>query len=928
MTRALHPKRTPVAQAAAQAVALQLLAAVCALPSVAQAQSAPGTERIEITGSAIRRIQAEGALPVQIINREQIERTGATSISDLVQALPSMQGFTNEGAAVGGGGNGFSGASLHNMGEVRTLVLLNGRRLANFAGQFITGSLAGIDLNTIPISAIERIEVLSDGASALYGADAIGGVVNFITRRNARGFEFNIGGSKPDGGAEEKRVSISAGFGDLERDGFNLMLAANAEKRTPLRSVDRAFAATGVIPLTLNGRQVSFFNGSPRGIPANITHDNGTPNNGSDDYLVSPFHKANNRCPEQHVALVEGPGGTACYYDFVQQLEIFPERERQAMLLQGTVKLGRDHTLFVEALGSNTLNTNRIAPPPGEVTVTPSSPFWSSVLLANPAQTRDTVVPYRVADVGKRTQSDRTRATHLVLGAEGLMAGWDYTASYTHSINKQDTSISGGYVKLNAFLDALDSGLVNPFVAPGNQSAAAQAALNNARIQGFWEGGKSTLDFVQVRGSRELTQLGGGALALALGLNRATEKFTKVASPIAQGIGDQRFGDDAGIIPYSAQRSFTGLFTEAVAPLTKQLELSAALRHDRYSDFGNATTGKLSGRWQPSKTLLVRGSWGLGFKAPTVPQTGATLQLFGVTGAPYTCPQGSQLQAVATSLGAECPVGNVQYNVYAEGNRTLQPEKSRQWTLGFRVEPSASFTFGADLWQINLRNAIGQLDEGTVMANANTFRTSFTTYTDPATNKKLLALYLPNSNLGELTERGIDVDAQARFATPLGRLTTALGLTYFLKDRYQLQRGGPFFTSLGRFGEDGNVVFRWQGRLINTLEHGRFAHTLTVNAKSGYADQTYTAADFAFFDPDTFESFAYNGRVKRYHTLDWQTRFAFNKSISLTLGVLNLLDQDPPRSFKTAGGGQQIGYDDRYYDPRGRTLYGNLQLKF
>lgn len=906
------------------------IASACLLATLActAAQAQQSSERIEITGSAIRRIQAEGALPVQVINREQIERTGATSISDLVQALPSMQGFTNEGAAVGGGGNGFSGASMHNLGEVRTLVLLNGRRLANFAGQYITGTLAGVDLNVIPISAIERIEVLSDGASALYGADAVGGVVNFITRRNARGVELNVGGSRPEGGAKENRVSLSGGFGDLDRDGFNVMFAGNAERRTPLRSVDRSFAATGVIEHMLGGRKVSFFNGSIRGIPANIQHDAGTPNNGSDDYLVSPFFARNNRCPEQHVPLVEGPGGTACYYDYVTQLEIFPERQRKALLAQAQFKLGRDHTAFVELLGADTENTNRIAPPPGEVTITPSSPYWSYVLQGNPAQTRDTVVPYRVADVGKRTQTDRTKATHFVVGAEGALAGWDYNGSYTRSINKQSADISGGYVKLGPFLDALDSGLINPFVAPGNQTPAAQTALDNSRIRGFWEGGRSTLDFLQLRGSRELMPLAGGAMALGLGLNRGTEKFTKSASLIAQGIGDQRFGDDAGIVPYTAERSFTGLFSEIVAPLTKELEITGAVRHDRYSDFGNATTGKLSGRFQPSKSLLLRGSYGLGFKAPTVPQTSATRQLFGVTGAPYTCPQGSALQALAASLGAECPVGNVQYNVYAEGNRSLQPEKSRQWTLGMRFEPTANLSLGADLWQVKLSNAIGQLDEGTVMANPQTYRANFTTYTDPATNKKQLALYLPNENLGGLTERGLDIDAQARWATPLGRLTTALGLTWFLKDSYQLQRGGPYFTSLGRFGEDGNVVFRWQGRLINTLEHGGFAHTLTLNFKSGYADQTYAAADFTFFDPDTFEAFAYAGRVKRYTTLDWQTRWKINDRFTLTAGVLNLLDQDPPRSFKTAGGGQQIGYDDRYYDPRGRTLYANLSMKF
>ncbi len=902
---------------------------VLSLPALAQAQTptADSVQRIEITGSAIRRIQSEGALPVQVLTRDQIDRSGATSVAELIQALPSMQGFTNEGASVGGGGNGFSGASLHNLGETRTLVLLNGRRLASFAGQYITGALAGVDLNTIPVAAIERVEVLTDGASALYGADAVGGVVNFITRRNARGIDLNVGGSAPRDGAREGRVALSGGFGDLDTDGFNLMFGGSVEKRNKLDGADREFARTGVIQTTLQGRSVSFFNGSPRGIPANITHDAGTPSDPSDDYLASPFFARNGRCPDQHVPLQEGPAGTACYYDFVQQLEIYPERERGAFFGQAIVRLG-EHRVFAELLASQTKNTNRLAAPPGEILVGPTSPFWNFVLDANPGQTLPTSVPYRVADVGKRTSIDTTKARHAVLGAEGLFGGWDYSGSFTRSVNKQTTDLGGGWSELNKILAALDSGLVNPFVAPGNQSPAAQQALDDARILGFWEGGEFTLDFVQARASRELMKMPGGPLALALGLSHGRERFDKSASLIAQGIGGQRFGDDAGIVPYTAKRDFTGAFAEVVLPLAKSLELTGALRQDRYSDFGDATTAKLSGRWQPTKALLFRGSVGSGFKAPSVPQTSATRQLFGVTGAPYFCASGSELSQVAATLGAQCPVGNVQYNVYAEGNAQLQPEKSRQWSLGMRFEPSTAFSVGFDFWQVKLRNAIGQLDETTVMNNALANRSSFTTYTDPATRQVLLALYLPNQNLGTLIERGIDVDAQTRVATPVGRLTTTLGFSYHLKNEYQLASGGPFFSSLGAFGPDGNVVFRWQGRLINTLEHGAFAHTLTVGFKSGYADQPYTAADFAFFDPATFESFAYNGKVKKYATLDWQTRWAINPMITLTAGVLNLLDEDPPRSFKTTGGGQMIGYDDRYYDPRGRTVYANVALKF
>jgi len=147
---------------------------------------------------------------VLVLDKAAIERTGATSVVDLLQRLPTTQGSTRETASVGGGSFGFSGISIHNIGENRTLVLLNGHRLAQFGGQDITGFGAGVDLNSIPVNAIERVEILTDGASALYGSDAIAGVVNFITKRDTTEGDVTVGISHPQhGGAQEKRLAAA-----------------------------------------------------------------------------------------------------------------------------------------------------------------------------------------------------------------------------------------------------------------------------------------------------------------------------------------------------------------------------------------------------------------------------------------------------------------------------------------------------------------------------------------------------------------------------------------------------------------------------------------------------------------------------------------------------------------------------------------------
>lgn len=895
-----------------------LLLACSGIWPAAVAQAPQPLERVEITGSSLRRIDAEAALPVQVYRRADIERSGVGSVAEFLQSLPAMQGYTNEGAAVGGGGLGFSGASIHDLGEERTLVLLNGRRLAPFAGQYVTGALGAIDLNTLPLAAVERIEVLADGASAVYGADAIGGVVNIITRRDLRGTTIDAGYAAPRGGGQEKRVALTHGLGELQTDGFNLTFGASYSKRRELAATKRDFAKTGVIDLTLDGTPVVFFQGSARSIPANFYQ--------ADDPFapyVNPFLQANGRCPSQHVDLGDG----ACYYDFVPDLGILPERDRGAIFARGDIRLGGGYRGFAELLLSRTSNTNRLPPSPGDLLIEDSSPFWADVLAADPSATDAVIASYRLSAAGRRTQTDVTEARHLVLGTEGQLGAWDVQIAFTHSRNEQATSLEDGYTSRNALASALDSGLVNPFVTADQLSAEAVQALRDARILGFWEGGRSTLNMLELRGRRELMALPGGPLQLAAGLSHARESFEKRASALARGGLDGRFGDDAATTPFDADRHQTAAYAELLAPLTRALELGAAVRHDRYSDFGSHSTGKLSARFQPAREWLLRGSLGTGIKAPTVAQVNATRQLFGVTGGAYDCDDAT-LQAIAAGLAAVCPPGFNQFNVYASGNDELQPEKSTQWTLGIRFEPNANWSLGADVWSVRIRDAIGQVDELAIFGDPAAYPDAFTTYVDPLTSQRLLAVALPNRNLGTELKRGVDLDLRGRFATPLGRLSTQLAATTIFKDEYQFASGGPTFSSLGRFGADGDVTFRWQGRLTTVLEAGAFAHTLTLHYKSSYKDQAYSADSFAIFDPVTFEPYAYDGRVGHLLTVDWQTRWAPQPGLSLTAGLLNVFDRDPPRSLKSVGGGFMLGYDDRYADPRGRVAYLDLRWAF
>ena len=927
------------------AVATALVAA-WAFQSPVLAQEA---QRIEITGSAIKRIDAEASLPVQVIRREEIARSGATSVTDLLQRLPAMQGATTESASVGGGGGGFSGASIHNVGETRTLVLLNGRRLAQFGGQTLTGFGAAIDLNTLPLSAIERIDVLTSGASALYGSDAVAGVVNVITRRNAQDGLISAGYSDPRGkGAEESRVSLSKGFGNLERDGYNVFFAFNADKREPLNATERLVAKTGAIKFDHNGKRYEAFLGSPSAIPGNVLDDDGD--------IVSPYYLANNTCAPGNVRFLPDPAKPnkfACYFDFVAQLEIYPERERQNFIVSGDVKLGANHTLFADLLLSKTESTGIIAPVPGSVSIPTSSPLYGQYLTPVSGRngstfTGNTVAFYRVADLGRRADINKSEFTSGVVGVRGSFGDWDYEVGATQSKNDFKNDISG-YPGALALSRLRASGQLNPFVGPGEQPQASLDAIRGIVYQGYWDGGVSELTSLDFKVSGALAKLGGGDLGIAAGANVYQEKFqsspslfaqAKLADPVAGTLCDansanpllacdQRFGDAAAAIPYSADRRVWGAFVEMNAPLTKTFEVSAAVRYDKYDDVGDTTNGKVMLKWNPTRALLMRGSIGTGFKAPTVPQLKAAPQSFGVTSSPYNCTPA--LAAIAASVGGVCQPNGRQYDVVAGGNALLKPEKSRQAGLGIVFEPMPALTVSADYWWLSIKDAFGQISEQEAFDNPGSYPGSWTTQLDIATNVRYLAYNQANLNLGKNYYSGIDFNVQGRTPTPIGQLTTQLQATYMLRERAQLQPGGQYFNPIGvNEASLAYVTFRWQGKAQASLRTGAFTNTLGLNFKSGYKDAVANVEVLGANDANTgvYEDIQLD--VKRYYTLDFQTQLQVAKNFTLTAGVLNLTDEQPFLSLAQGGlgKGQMFGYDDRYHDVRGRTLYINAGFTF
>jgi len=896
-------------------------------------------QRVIVTGSSIKRIAAEGALPVQVVTRAQIEQSGVNSVADLIAALPSMQGFTTASASVNGGGGGLQTASIHAIGEGYTLVLLNGRRLAPAT----SGST--VNLGSIPLAAVERVEVLTDGANTLYGSDAIAGVINFILKKNQTELEISVTGSTPQakGDGQSTNIGISKGWGNLDGDGFNLMVSAAHDEQRALLASQRSFSKSGVIPFSHEGKAYSYYQLSGNSIPGIATVKYTDASGVANAARFSPDYLATGKCNGPNLYLVE----RTCRFDYTGAVQDVPGLKRDSATATLNVKLNADTTLFADTLFSRFVNRAQYAPPANGFGIELNSALYAKSIAPYlqrlgiaPASVINATMNLRLADAGGRTDAFRTDAQHLVLGVEGSAKGWDYGVSLTHSVNKASDKADGGYVDLSKFQGLVDSGAFDPFAPPGS----AQDTLAPLVLHKVVSRTDSKLDTLSLRGSTELFRLPGGSAQLGLGADATRQSY--IYQP------DLDFFP--GGHPVDARRRNWGSYAELLLPLARQLDLTASTRYDSYSAVSNGMTfdssGKPAGpavqgnaaskatyklalRYHPLENLLLRASYGTGFKVADLTTIVNPLQDGGASKF-HACP----ITDKSDPRYVMCYPGSTEYTILSGGNpfqgeAGLKPEESRQATLGVRFEPGAGLSLGLDWWNVSLSNQIQTLSEDMVFDNPARYDSLFRAYYSPAQKQEVLAAALTPFNLASSRYQGLDWDHSFKTATPWGRLNLNWTGTYMLKSE-QAVPGGLTEKNIGRFNSYSNATFRVISRLNAALTLSEaWTHALALNYRSGYTDQTYSSADGSPVieinaDGSAGAFVPIQRRVSSYKTLDWQTRYAPSKALVLTLGVRNLLDTDPPFSIRNAGGGNQSGYDGRYTDPLGRQFYATARYRF
>ncbi len=921
-------------------------------------------ERVEITGSSIKRVASEGALPVTTVTKEDIARSGVTSVEALIQTITSSSTANSfQGSALAGLATyGISSISLRGLGDNRTLVLVNGRRLAVFAGN----STGGVDVNAIPLSAIDRVEILRDGASALYGSDAVGGVINFILRNDYKGLEVGASYDDPTrgGGGRTTKANVTLGFGNLAEDKFNVMVAGEFAKGSALYGKSRDFSKTGnILPFIQSAATES---GRIEGIwvPGQTAGQNAR--SGTNPFGISGSGYGNPKAPDNCADInmfSSGKGGVSfepdpnnpgkflrgkfdnCKFDTGPFVGLFPATERTNLVGSLKFQITPSIQLFGDALYARNKVVETYQPSPVRIAflttdvaffdpvlnpagpnhvdpallIRPTNPFYQSIVVPylqsvlpiNPQLAtmigQTLAVTSRTFLTGPRQETDVNTQTRLVAGVKGTVSDWDYEVAFTTNKSKTAGGLTDGYFSQLQLARVINdpANNWNPWATGGVQDPALDAQLQTAKYIGPTISGESKSNSIDGVVSGTVATLPAGPLQLAVGANTRRDSY-KITVPDILGTGDIA-GLGGATLPVDASRTVTAVFSELNVPIIKTLEGNLAVRADRYSDVGSTTNGKASLRYAPTSNLLFRGSIGTGFRAPSLVELHQPQSL------------NSTEQFTDPAFPAD---GQIQPNAINSGNPNLKPEKSKQSSLGVGFQPLASVYVGIDWYHIKVDNWIVKpaalplviaARAGTPLYGPNdvTFNPDGTVDTVDQTLR----------NAASATVEGVDIEMRWKDAFSFGKLSATLNGSYVSKYDYKTLNGVQ--GSVGTITQpDGTpldvaglgVVLRWKHNLAFNWTTGPWSMTLVQNYYRGYHDA-----------PNQIDGVPHD--VKSLTLYDAQVAYTGVKNLTLGLGVRNLFDKNPPLAIGN-GSSFQSGYDPTMYDARARTVYVKANYKF
>ncbi|QSX42040.1 TonB-dependent receptor [Shewanella cyperi] len=910
-----------------------------AIPAVFAADDGEKVERIEVTGSRIKRADMETASPVSVIDASTIAATGATSIDGILQSMAVAGGaMTNPGINNGSGGN--ARVNLRGLGTERTLVLVNGRRMIASG----TGAASSVDLNTIPVSMIQRIEVLKDGASAIYGTDAISGVVNIILKRDFEGFEVNAQtGMSQHGDGEESSIDLTLG---TNFDKGNVVLNMAYTHRGDASQADRDFSDCPISETGPNGAKTLYCGGSSFSegghVWGNMNH--GITATGPDGaYAIGDsghyghyvdsgkVDKDGNAIPEfeyfdgMSEADVSGRGGS--YHDFVSAGDnndkynyakdsyLSTPMERLSLSFAGTYELSDSIRFFSEATYTKRWSNQQMAP----------QPIWNNdSWVYNPISgggvdgvagwMTDDLLPWaqvgekldygrRMVESGTRDFNQSVDTVRAVVGLEGEFEnGWTWDASYNKGKNDSVDTLANLH----------NIGSINAAVLAGEFDPFLQSSWMGESIAPFIytevNSGGSELDIFAASLSGELFEMPAGFLGFAAGVEHREE----AAHYTPDSLTAQGLANDPRVEPTSGSFNVNEAYLELAVPLlndlpfAEQVDLSAAMRYFDYSTFGDDTTWKLGLTWRLNDQIMVRGGRSTAFRAPTV------YELFG-----GKSPSFEQVQHPASQQD--------QAEVTTGGNPLLTPEEADITTVGLVIEPSfvEGLSLTVDYYNIDISNAINTVDDSYVAAqclgsngqliNTETALCQASHIAIDGTGR--ISFDNGLQNLGGQKTAGYDINVA--YAFDAAGLSWRASLDTSILDTFEESDQDGAVTDFKGYITAGDGAYaKWKSNLNITARGDDWGLTYEMR----YIDDMTSFLGKCTANPDA----CYAPTVDSIMYHDLSGYYDVTNNITLTAGVNNLLDEEPP--YFT--GNNDSNTDPYTYDVMGRYFFVRANMKF
>jgi iron complex outermembrane recepter protein len=968
--------------------ALLLLATCLTAPALAQETLAPAAAdtaeeeggAIIVTGSRIKRDPNDSSLPLQIITNEELSREGISNPEQLLMFLSTngsgADNLASNADVVSGaqrGTNGLSAANLRGQGSASTLVLLNGRRVAAHG---LSGS--AVDVNQIPFAAIERVEVLKDGASAIYGTDAIGGVINFITKKNFSGLSTTgFVDVTEGGGGNIYRLSGVVGYGDLDDQGFNIMGAVSYSWNKALRGSERSFV-NGNQPnrgLSIDTRGTPIATVFNIGANANqtplgtlltgltLTAPNGAnAAAGGINYLDLPgqagctsmdgglaYDEVLWAVPTAYYACAWDTGRAAVLQQPIQTLTYYG---------RAVGRIAEDHELSFEITGSQadsakrfsnaqlSANTTNLpwAYPLNAATSATYNQVFNAILAAFPANAAALNARYgrpisgrwRCIACGPREYETSTDTIRAAIGIEGpLAAGWDYRAGASYAKSESSSLLGSGYY----YRGTLANGTYDP-LAP--QVAGAPAgfrgllgAINSGLLNPFstaqTDAGLAALQSISAEGSTlyggqyEVKQLDysvagplfdvwGGSVQAAVGIDYRKETYSFNGSAAA-----------AATAPVIFLAAFDNV--NALTPKTREVKAAYAEILVPLFD-GLEITGALRADDYSGFGTTVNPKVSFKYR-PWDPimirgsyNTGFRVPAFnqifnGVTLSPN--PGNTLVDPTlcpqGTTAGPQPACAAITPDSISGGNLNLGPETSKQYSVGVVVQPSSRFSFSVDYWNIAVDNVIGTITIPQLLANIGAFSDRI-----QRTNGIITGVDLRTGNFGSRRTEGLEFTARGSVDALGGVVAAGLDGTYLLDKREKLLPNLAYADLIGIFTFTGDLGLKWKHNAFISYVNDDISFTFSQIFRNGYKNQALPGSASR---PD------FNPRVKDYIIYNASFSFIGIPGYKLTAGVKNVFDKDPPFAItydsNTGAGGS---WEPRVADPRGRSFTLSVETKF